>query len=174
MLGEQVDSCCGGNACSGAAYLGPQHAGVEFALDPTQPAALCATFGRSLQRGTEGRIRFHPELDEIAHSRYPEDPALTARIKSYELAYKMQTTVPAVFNFKTSRSTFASSYGLDQEKTRTFGERCLAARRLVEQGVRFVQVYHGGGGKNEWDAHSELRKTTASSAPRWISRSQVC
>ena len=88
----------------------------------------------------------------------PEDPALTARIKSYELAYKMQTTVPAVFNFKEEPEHVRKMYGLDQEKTRTFGERCLAARRLVEQGVRFVQVYHGGGGKNEWDAHSELQK----------------
>ena len=70
----------------------------------------------------------------------------------------MQTTVPAVLNFKEEPEHVRKLYGLDQEKTRTFGERCLAARRLVEQGVRFVQVYHGGGGKNEWDSHSELQK----------------
>ena len=158
VLGEQVDSCCGGSACSGAAYLGPQHAGVEFALDPANPLPYARPSGEVYKEEQKGEFDFIHKMDEVARSRYPEDPALTARIKSYELAYKMQTTVPAVFNFKDEPEHVRKMYGLDGEKTRTFGERCLSARRLVEQGVRFVQVYHGGGGKNEWDAHSELQK----------------
>jgi len=158
VLGEQVDSCCGGSACSGAAYLGPQHAGVEFALDPANPLPYARPSGEVYKEEQKGEFDFIHKMDEVARARYPEDPALTARIKSYELAYKMQTTVPAVFNFKDEPEHVRKMYGLDGEKTRTFGERCLSARRLVEQGVRFVQVYHGGGGKNEWDAHSELQK----------------
>ena len=158
VLGEQVDTCCGGNACSGAAYLGPQHAGVEFALDPNNPLPYARPSGEVYKEEQKSEFDFIQKLDAIARSRYPDDPDLTARIKSYELAYKMQSTVPAVFNFKQEPEHVRKLYGLDQEKTRSFGERCLAARRLVEQGVRFVQVYHGGGGKNEWDAHSELQK----------------
>jgi hypothetical protein len=127
-------------------------------LDPANPLPYARPSGEVYKEEQKGEFDFINKLDKIAQSRYPEDPALTARIKSYELAYKMQTTVPAVFNFKEEPEHVRKIYGLDEEKTRTFGERCLAARRLVEQGVRFVQVYHGGGGKNEWDAHSELQK----------------
>jgi hypothetical protein len=70
----------------------------------------------------------------------------------------MQKTVPDVFRFQEEPEHIRKLYGLDQEHTKSFGERCLAARRLVERGVRFVQVYHGGGQGSEWDAHSELQK----------------
>jgi uncharacterized protein (DUF1501 family) len=95
-------------------------------------------------------------LNKIASVQYPDDP-MRARIKSYELAFRMQTAVPELMKFSDESPETQKLYGLDQKETEEFGQQCLAARRLVERGVRFVQVFHGSG-KNAWDAHSELRK----------------
>src|SRR5689334_15796346 len=77
---------------------------------------------------------------------YPNDPQLRARIKSYELAFGMQTAVPQALDLTGGEAESTRRlYGLDQSTTEPFGKLCLAARRLVERGVRFVQVFHGGG-----------------------------
>ncbi|MGE0756157.1 MAG: DUF1501 domain-containing protein [Pirellulaceae bacterium] len=80
------------------------------------------------------------------------EPDLTARIDSFELAYRMQTEAAQLADFSGESAETQRLYGLDREPTRTFGRKCLLARRLVERGVRFVQVYSDG----EWDAHSNL------------------
>src|SRR5205823_1058811 len=80
------------------------------------------------------------------------------RIKSYELAFRMQTAVPDVVDFAKETNATQRLYGLDNAITRPFGMLCLAARRLVEKGVRFVQVFHGSnGGAGAWDAHGGLK-----------------
>ena len=85
--------------------------------------------------------------------------ALRARIKSYELAFRMQMSVPEALEFKQENEETKRIYGLDSEVTQPFGEICLAARRLSERGVRFVQLYHGGNaGAGKWDAHSKIKK----------------
>jgi uncharacterized protein (DUF1501 family) len=100
------------------------------------------------------------ELNRSSAVEYPDDAALQARIKSYELAFRMQTAVPDVMRFKEESEATKKLYGLDQEATRSFGETCLTARRLVERGVRFVGAFHGGaGGAGLWDAHSSLKKS---------------
>ena len=79
-------------------------------------------------------------------------------MKSYELAFRMQMAVPEVVSLDQESKQTLASYGIDQEVTRTFGQQMLTARRLVERGVRFVQVYHGSnGGAGNWDAHSNLQ-----------------
>jgi hypothetical protein len=71
----------------------------------------------------------------------------------------MQTAVPEVVKFSTEGENTRRLYGLDDPETKTFGEQCLAARRLVERGTRFVQVFHGSnGGAGAWDAHSQLKQ----------------
>jgi hypothetical protein len=82
---------------------------------------------------------------------------LAARIASYELAYAMQRHAPEAIDISQETAATQSLYGLDQPRTHEFGRRCLLARRLVERGVRFVQIY-GGGATNEhnWDAHDDL------------------
>ena len=85
-------------------------------------------------------------------------PRRCARIKSYELAFRMQRAVPEVFEFQQETAATHKLYGLDNETTAPFAKHCLAARRLVERGVRFVQIYHGGNGNaGGWDAHGNLR-----------------
>jgi uncharacterized protein (DUF1501 family) len=88
---------------------------------------------------------------------YPHDPALAARVASYELAYRMQRSVPEVVDFSNETAETKALYGLDLPHSRDFGMQLLAARRLVERGVRFIQIQHGGGGAGAWDAHSSLK-----------------
>ena len=82
---------------------------------------------------------------------------LAARISSYELAYKMQSTAPEAIELAQEPDHIKSLYGLDQPKTEDFGKKCLLARRLVERGVRFIQLYSGGAHNDDnWDAHGDL------------------
>ncbi len=82
---------------------------------------------------------------------------LMARIASYELAYKMQSTAPEAVDLSKETEATKRMYGLDNKKTRYFGRQLLMARRLVERGVRFVQVYSGGAHNDDnWDAHGDL------------------
>jgi uncharacterized protein (DUF1501 family) len=86
---------------------------------------------------------------------------LAARIASYELAFRMQKSLPEVLNFNAETKETQQLYGLDDPATRDFGMQMLAARRFVERGVRFIQVQHGAGGAGVWDAHGGLRTNHA-------------
>ena len=86
------------------------------------------------------------------------DTEMASRIASYELAYRMQSHAPEAVDLASESETTRQAYGLDQEHTRDFGTRLLLARRMVERGVRFVQVYSGGGPLiTQWDAHTHLK-----------------
>ena len=84
---------------------------------------------------------------------------LDARIASYELAFRMQAEAPAAVDVANETEATKKLYGLDRSETMTMGRNCLLARRLVERGVRFVQIYHGAG--NKWDANSGIEKNHA-------------
>ncbi len=79
---------------------------------------------------------------------------LEARIRSFELAYLMQQTAPEAVDLSRETAATKALYGMDNKQTEAFGKNCLLARRLVERGVRFVQLYHGCGSK--WDAHTNI------------------
>ncbi|MEZ6125882.1 MAG: DUF1501 domain-containing protein [Planctomycetaceae bacterium] len=81
---------------------------------------------------------------------------LDARIAGYELAFRMQSSAPEAVDLAQETPETLALYGMDQKVTETFGRQCLLARRLVERGVRFVQLYHGAGSK--WDSHSAIEK----------------
>lgn len=84
---------------------------------------------------------------------------LASRIASYELAYKMQESAPEAVNIEEETADTQKLYGIDKDRTRDFGTKCLLARRLVERGVRFIQLYSGGSHNDDnWDAHSDLKK----------------
>ena len=91
---------------------------------------------------------------------HPADTALAARLRSYELAARMQLSVPEVVRIEAETETTNRLYGLDQPATAGFGRNCLLARRLLEKGVRFVQLFHGGAfgsPRINWDGHEDLR-----------------
>ncbi len=89
----------------------------------------------------------------------PGDSELAARIKSYELAFKMQTEAPEIFDLSREPQEALDLYGVGVEPTDDYGRRCLLARRLVENGVRFTCVVSGGGpGNLQWDAHADIEE----------------
>jgi hypothetical protein len=97
--------------------------------------------------------------------RYPADSELRARTESYELAYRMQATVPQVVDIAKETAATRTQYGIGEEATNDYGTNLLRARRLVENGVRFVQVVSGQAGKyRDWDAHEDLEGNHAAQA----------
>ena len=89
----------------------------------------------------------------------PTESALAARVAAYELAWRMQSHAPAAVDISLETKATRAQYGLDHKTTKYFGRNCLLARRLVERGVRFVQVYSGGNeGPTAWDAHGNLKE----------------
>ncbi len=92
-------------------------------------------------------------------ARRPHDPDLAARIASYELAYRMQSAAPEAVDLAQESAETLAMYGIGSEPTDEYGRNCLIARRLIERGVRFVQLYSGGGHLEEtWDAHESVEK----------------
>jgi hypothetical protein len=90
---------------------------------------------------------------------HPENSTLAARIASYELAFNMQQHAPEAVDLSHEPESVRALYGLDDPRTREFGRRCLLARRLVERGVRFIQLYAGGAHNDDnWDAHTDIEK----------------
>lgn len=158
VLGAPTGDCCGGAWTFGAGYLGAQHAGIRLQVDPKRPLPYIKPEGGAFTTQEQlENLSLLGKLNNLAGIDYPDDQDLLARIKSYELAFQMQTAVPETLQLEKESAATRSLYGLDQSNTKSFGEQCLAARRLIERGVRFVQLFHGGGGGGEWDAHSEIK-----------------
>lgn len=142
-------------------YLGPAYDSVALKVDPKNPldyAKPQIEFPAEQQRASFDLVN---RLNQIAQKQYPNDATLDARMKSYELAFRMQTAVPDVINFSEETEATKSLYGFDQKETKPFGEQLLAARRFVEKGVRFIQIQHGAGAAGAWDQHSGLKKKHA-------------
>jgi hypothetical protein len=151
-LGSPPRDCCGGVGAHGADYLGPQHAGVHLKVDPKNPLPFGTPGSKVFISERKQQLELLGQLNQQTSLQYPEDPALQARIKSYELAFRMQMAVPEVMQLSQETKATESLYGLDEDTTRPFGQLCLTARRLAERGVRFVQLYHDG-----WDSHAQLK-----------------
>ncbi len=98
-------------------------------------------------------LDFLAKLERDHARRHPEHDKLAARLHSYELAFRMQSAVPGLVDLSRESAKTRESYGLDNEACADIGRRCLLARRLVEQGVRFVEIYASG-----WDSHDNIAK----------------
>ena len=160
VLGNPSADCCGAAWTHGASYLGPQYAGVRMKVDPKNPLSFVRPADEkfTLEQQREN-FSLLGKLNRLAGIEYPDDPKLQARIKAYELAFEMQTAVPEVMNFKSESKSTTGLYGIGESGTDAFGQKCLAARRLVERGVRFVQLFHGyTGNAGAWDSHTYLHR----------------
>ena len=125
-------------------------AGKNPILDLTPPQELT---GNS-QRRLLDTLRQYNEDHSASRS---DNSNLAARIASYELAYKMQSQAPEAVDISQETAATQEQYGLTDPKSEKFGRQCLLARRLVERGVRFVQIYSGGAHNDDnWDAHSDM------------------
>jgi uncharacterized protein (DUF1501 family) len=136
-------------------YLGPQHAGVPLALDPKNPLPFGQRQAKQSVEEQRNEYELISRLNELTAVEYPEDQELRARIRAYELAFRMQASVPEAIDFAQESTATSKLYGLDNDATRVAGQRLLAARRLVERGVRFVQVFPSPYGV--WDSHQKLK-----------------
>jgi hypothetical protein len=138
-----------GNRLWSAGYLPGEHAGVQFRTmgDPilfiNNPAGVDAKVRRRALDGLR-------ELNEINH-RLVGDPATHTRISQYELAFRMQASVPELAQVSNEPEATYELYGPEAKKPGTFANTAVLARRLIERGVRFVQIYH-----NNWDTHSNV------------------
>ncbi|MGI8602117.1 MAG: DUF1501 domain-containing protein [Verrucomicrobiales bacterium] len=158
VLGTPTGDCCGGAWTHGAGYLGPEHAGVRMSADPAKPLPFLSAGPNGPTREEQlAGLSLLGKLNTLSGIDYPDDRDLRARLKSYELAFQMQTAVPETLEIEKESDSTRKLYGLDQSHCAEFGRLCLTARRLVERGVRFVQIFHGGGGGGAWDAHSGIK-----------------
>jgi hypothetical protein len=148
-----------GNWSSG--FLPAVYQGTPFRATGTPVANLVPPAAVTAQSRTN-QLHFLDELNAAHLRRHPGNAELEARISNYELAAKMQTAVPAVLDISLESETTRRLYGLDRPETAEYAKRCLLARRLVEQGVRFVQIFLSG---QPWDTHTknaeQLKKLTA-------------
>jgi hypothetical protein len=144
----------GGAPCWGAGFLPAVYQGTVFRSGPSPIVNLNPPPGVTpeRQRRTLDFLQSMNEMDTL-----DSDTEMAARISSYELAFRMQSHAPEAVDVSKENDATRKLYGLDQKHTSEFGTRCLLARRLVERGVRFVQIYSGGGPVSvQWDAHSNL------------------
>ena len=140
-------------------YLGPRHAGIPLSLDPNNPLPNGRRHADILADEQRNEFDLINQLNNQSALVYPQDANLRARIRAYELAFRMQTAVPEAIALPTEAEATRRLYGVDQANTRLAGERLLTARRLVERGVRFVQVFPSNYGV--WDSHRGLRDNHA-------------
>lgn len=138
-------------------YLGPAHDAVPIRVDPANPLDYGKPEVPVTAAEQKAGFELSGKLNQLRAVEYPDDPALDARIKSYELAFRMQKSLPEVLDFSKETEETKKLYGIDRPETRDFGMQLLASRRLVERGVRFIQIQHGAGGAGVWDAHGGLK-----------------
>jgi hypothetical protein len=142
-------------------YLGPAYDAVPLKVDPQNPLPFARPELDLSHEEQQIEFNLVNRLNRLTESAYPDDENLRARIKAYELAFRMQTAVPEVIHFDDETAATQNLYGLDNATTRPFGMQLLAARRFVERGVRFIQIMHGDGAAGAWDAHSGLKNNHA-------------
>lgn len=145
-------------------YLGPAHDAVPLRIDPGNPLDFGSPERPFSPAARQVGVDLLSELNGLRQTTEPRDAALAARIASYELAFRMQRSIPEVLDFSGETAETKALYGLELPHCREFAGQLLAARRMVERGVRFIQIQHGGGGAGAWDAHGGLKGNHAGNA----------
>ncbi len=145
----------GGTRVWGTGFMPATFQGTRFRQDGTPILHLAPpkSIGPRRQRG---KLDFLSRLNRRHLATRRGDDELEARIAAYELAFRMQSHAPEAVDIAQETAATRSLYGLDDKTTAPFGRNCLMARRLVERGVRFIQLYSGSGSK--WDAHSKIEQ----------------
>jgi hypothetical protein len=143
----------GGPQNWGAGFLPAAYQGTSFRASGTPLLNLERPDGLSTE-AQRRMLDLSARLNQEHLASHPGEEDLLGRIQSYELAFRMQTEALEAVELSKEPAYMRTLYGLDNEKTSVFGEKCLMARRMVERGVRFVQVFCDG----EWDAHSNIQR----------------
>ncbi|MCA9083793.1 MAG: DUF1501 domain-containing protein, partial [Planctomycetaceae bacterium] len=155
VLPDPAGGLKGGPAAWGSGYLPAAYQGVTVRSTGSPIINLQPPSGVSADQQLRN-LKLIDSLNERHLRERDHDDLLSARIRSYELAFRMQAKAPEVVDIRGETSSTLQMYGIDQQETQEFGRRCLLARRMIERGVRFVQLYSGD--TNGWDAHSNVDK----------------
>ncbi len=155
VLQDNPTSVVNGPRNWGAGFMPAVYQGIRFQNGSVPIPNLRPPEGISGEQ-QRGRLDFLTQLNRSHAQARPEQSELDARIASYELAYRMQAEAPDAVDLSSETTQTERLYGIDQRETASFGRTCVLARRLIERGVRFVQVYHGAGSK--WDSHSRIEQ----------------
>jgi hypothetical protein len=139
----------------GSGFMPAVYQGVEFNSDGVPIKYLDNPKGMTSERQRE-KLDLLAEINRGYGASRTDNTELDARIRAYELAYKMQSEAPQAVDLSKETEATKTLYGMDQPETAVYGRNCLLARRLVENGVRFVQLYSGAGSK--WDSHAKLEE----------------
>ena len=153
VLTDYPEEPPGGNRNWGTGFMPASYQGTKF-REGDSPVLHIEPAGVVAGEQQRSKLDFIQELNRQHRAQRPLDDQLEARIASYELAYRMQSAAPAAVDLADETAETQSLYGLNDKDTAKNGRNCLLARRLVERGVRFVQIYMGSGSK--WDAHSNV------------------
>jgi len=138
----------------GSGFMPATYQGVQLAGGSDEPISnLNSPKGYSSERQSAKLDLLHQFNKNYAAAR-PQQSELDARLHSYELAFRMQAQAPVAVDLQSETPETQHLYGMDEKETEVFGRNCLLARRMVERGVRFVQLYSGTGSK--WDSHSAI------------------
>ena len=148
----------GGVECFGAGFLPATYQGSV--LRPTETPIANITPTENSPQLQQNKLALMRKLDGAVLDRVGHIDQLESAIKNYELAFRMQSAVPELMDFKGESEATRQLYGMDADypQTRTFATQCLMARRLVERGVRFIELTCPSTGGDRWDQHGGLKK----------------
>lgn len=147
----------GGTDCFGSGFLPPDYQGSVFRNGPSPVADLQR--GEATVNDQRRKLDLIGKLDRGTLSRLGPNPQVEAAIANYELAFRMQAAVPDLMDFSKESEATRQLYGLDDpyKPTQIYASQCLIARRLVQRGVRFIEVTCPNVGTDRWDQHSDLK-----------------
>ncbi len=155
VLPDPAGGIKGGPPAYGSGYLPASYQGTVMRGGSSPILDLKSADGMTADR-QRGVLDLVGRLNAHHRDARGDDHELSARINAYELAYRMQSAAPGAVDLAGESATTRKLYGIDDPDTAEFGTRCLLARRLVERGVRFIQLYSGD--VNGWDAHDDVEK----------------
>lgn len=136
-------------------YLGASYSATPFAAGDTPIPDLLPPKGTD-RREREKQMALLTALNQQFRADYAVETEIAARVRAYELAGAMMLEAPAIVDFSREPAHVKALYGIGTKETDDFGRQLLLARRLVENGVRFIQLCHAGGGNGAWDAHGDM------------------
>ena len=137
-------------------YLGASYSATPFQTGAT-PIPDLMPQKDSDAKERDRRMETLHDLNKQFRDEYAAEAAIAGRLKAYELAANMMMTAPAVVDFANEPQHVKDMYGIGEKPTDDFGKQLLLARRLSENGVRFIQLCHAGGGNGSWDAHGDMK-----------------
>ena len=161
VLPDSRGSIAGGSINWTSGFLPASHQGVPFRTTGRTPILDLETPAQLTPELRQKDMEFLAGMNRDFANAHPGDAAFAARLRSYELAARMQVSIPEVSQLESEPEHIRRLYGIDRASNRGFSRNCLMARRLLERGVRFVQIFNGGAfgsPRINWDGHEDLKE----------------